>query len=256
MRCSITAIALAALAIGQAAAGPFRHAQLHRRKITMPENIQYAEKRSLLSAVDEANLIGKLQLKQLGVNAVSKCAHSWIGKDGPYVNEVVNESGEDLTVVVWGPMGSWVNAVQPQITISLANGTSTHISFASGAIGALSAVYPDTTNVMGQLYNTWIEFTFAPMGVVDVSREVNMNGHVMSIEGPDCVSDMDTCVFKCSVDPATGVAPETCLEPYELVNCENGSQPGATKGLHFGAETGGCGWLFKESAKFRTVFGA
>lgn len=64
-----------------------------------------------------------------------------------------------------------------------------------------------------------------------------MNGTSMSIIGPKCKSDMNTCVFACE-DGAS-----TCLNQYQLVNCEPGSQLGASKGTHDGADSGGCGGM-------------
>lgn len=96
----------------------------------------------------------------------------------------------------------------------------------------------------GQISNTWGEYTFSPMGVVDVSREPNMDGKKMTIVGPTCVSDMDTCVFVCKND-------KICMYDYELFNCDPASQPGAQYGLDFGAPSGGCGGL-GEGAQLKT----
>jgi len=171
-----------------------------------------------------------------GINAASDNGNAWLGSDGPYTNEFTNDSGENLILVVWGSQGSWVNAVQPFITASIAPGASTTVSFASGAIGACSAVYSDTVMVNGQISNTWCEYTFGPEGVVDISREVNMAGHTMSVVGPECTTDMNTCVFVCS-------SGNTCMTNYELLNCAPGSQPGAQYGEYFGSPSGGCGGM-------------
>jgi hypothetical protein len=180
------------------------------------------------------------------MNSYSNNGQAWLGQSGPYQNEFVNESGEDLILCVWGVAGSWINAVQPTITASIPAGQSLWVSFADGASGAWSAVYSDTKMVNGQLSETWGEFTFGQWGVVDVSREVNLNGHGMSIVGPSCTSDMDTCVFKC----ANGVV--TCMFDYVLQNCENGSQPGANYGTFAGAPSGGCGGM-GSSATLKTT---
>lgn len=185
-------------------------------------------------------------LTSLGINAVTPSSNAWIGTDGPYTNEYSNASGEDIIIVIWGPWGSWVNTVQPLITVSLASGENVTVSFADGAVGASTAVYPDTELVNGQISNTWVEYTFSEYGVVDVSREVNMNGHSVSVVGPSCTTDMDTCVFVC----ASG---DVCMTDYLLLNCENGSQPGATYGTYDGAPSGGCGGL-GSSASLKTTF--
>ncbi len=182
---------------------------------------------------------------QLGVNAASDNGGVWLGTGGTYENEFTNAASESVILVVWGPDASWVNANKPLITVSLAAGESTTVSFASGSIGAWSAVYSDTTMVNGQISNTWGEYTFSPEGVVDVSREVNMSGHSMSVVGPECTTDMSTCVFVC----ASG---NTCLTDYELLNCAAGSQSGAQYGTYGGLPSGGCGGM-GSSATFKTT---
>lgn len=185
-----------------------------------------------------------MAFKALGVNGETSESGVWFGTDGPYTNEYINESGEDLILVIWGPHASWVNAIQPLITTSIANGSSTIISFASGQTGAWSAIYEDTAMLNGQVSNIWGEYTFSPMGVVDVSRLPNMKGHEMSIVGPTCTSDMERCVFVC---PDSDI----CMYGYQLLNCDPASQPGAQYGLDYGAPTGGCGGL-GESAQLKT----
>jgi hypothetical protein len=100
---------------------------------------------------------------------------------------------------------------------------------------------------MGQISQTWGEYTFGAFSTVDVSREVNMNGRAMSIKTPNCVSDMNTCVFKC----LGGVT--SCMTGYELSNCAPGSQAGANYGTSFGAPSGGCSSI-PAGAKLQTVF--
>jgi len=183
---------------------------------------------------------------QLGINAASDNGGVFLGTGGTYQNEFTNAAGEPIILVVWGPDASWVNANKPLITVSLAAGESTTVSFASGSIGAWSAVYSDTIMVDGQVSNTWGEYTFSPEGVVDVSREVNMSGHSMSVVGPECTTDMDTCVFVCT-------SGNTCLTDYELLNCAAGSQSGAQYGTYGGMASGGCGGM-GSSATFQTTF--
>jgi hypothetical protein len=183
---------------------------------------------------------------QTGINSYSDNGGVWIGSGGAYTNNFVNTVGTDLILVIWGPDASWVNVHQPLVTLDLPAGTSQIISFASGSIGAWSAIYPDTTTYYGQIVNTWGEFTMSPMGVVDVSREVNMSGHPMSVVGPQCTTDMDRCVFVCS-------SGNSCMTNYELVNCQAGSQPGAQYGTYGGFPSGGCGGL-GDTAALTTTF--
>ncbi|OCK76581.1 hypothetical protein K432DRAFT_306052, partial [Lepidopterella palustris CBS 459.81] len=184
----------------------------------------------------DAKKLISLGLTAVGINSKTNNGGVWIGTDGPYTNEFSNNSGEDLILVCWGSAGSWVNAVVPQITISIASGSKQTLSFASGSSGACSAIYKDTVLVNGQISNTWLEITTGEYGVFDVSREVNMNGHSIEAVGPKCTSNMSTCVFVC--DSGT-----SCLTGYTLKNCANGSQPGANYGQFDGADSGGCGGL-------------
>lgn len=182
-----------------------------------------------------------------GVNSQTATSNAWLGSSGAYTNEFCNDSDEDLILVVWGVAGSWINVIQPHITVALSPGETTTVSFADGASGAWSAIYSDTTMVNGQISNTWGEFTFGQYGVVDVSREVNMSGRSMSIVGPACVSNMTTCVFVCP-------SGNTCIDGYELLECANGSQEGANYGTYEGSPSGGCGGM-GSSAALKTSLG-
>ncbi|KAK3063334.1 hypothetical protein LTS18_001236, partial [Coniosporium uncinatum] len=191
-------------------------------------------------------VLTKLDAK-VGVNAAENNGAVWFGNDGQYTMDLENHSGEDIVLVVWGTAGSWINAVQPQISTTLPNGTMTTLSFADGVSGAFSAIYEDTTMVNGQVSNTWGEFTMGEYGVIDVSREVNMSGHRMQVNLPKCKTNMDTCVFVCP-------DANTCMTGYQLQNCDNGSQEGATSGTYAGAPSGGCGGM-GSSAHFTAHFG-
>jgi hypothetical protein len=177
-----------------------------------------------------------------GVNSYTRTSNVWIGTDGDYTTEFTNESGQDVILVCWGPAGSWINAVAPLVTTSMASGTTAVLSFAEGASGSCSGVYPDTTMVNGQISNTWFEFTFAdPWSTVDVSRLVNMAGKDMTVLTPGgCVSDMDTCVFTCKNGELS------CWQDYQLINCsaENGGGKGQDASLG-GADSGGCNGITK-----------
>jgi len=247
MRYSFKAIALAALAVGQVAAisgrHSHRHAHLHKKtdELTVRETAAVEARGKLHHAVklassDESRLL-QLGATACGINAHDSSQTVWIGQDGPYTNEFCNHSGEDIILVVWGPDGSWINAQQPLISISIAAGARHTLSFSDSFSGAMSAIYSDTQLVNGQVSETWIEWTTGEYGVVDVSREVNMNGHNVSVKGPQCTTDMDTCVFVCPSGQTS------CEYGYILQNCENGSQPGANYGTYAGAPSGGCGGM-------------
>ena len=192
-------------------------------------------RRGRYEVMDAAGRLTNMGVVSLGINSDVPNGQAWLGQNGAYRNQFVNDADEDSILVLWGVAGSWVNAVPPTITVSLAAGADTWISFADGVSGAWAAICPDTQLVNGQTSNTWGEFTFKKLGVVDVSREVNMEGHAMSIGGPTCTSNMDIHVFMCS-------SGTICLEDYFLQNCEETSQVGASNGLFNGNPSGGCGW--------------
>lgn len=257
MRFSTSALVLSTLAAGQAFAASMYHGKMHNHAARHAELAKaHVERRALdrrgadfLHAADMSRILS-LGFAAAGLNSVSSSGTApWIGSDGSFTNEFINQSGEDLVIVVWGAAGSWVNAVTPQVTASIPSGSSQTISFPIGWSGAWAPVYGSTSLKNGQVFETWGEGTFAPpYSVVDVSREVNMNGRNMSIVGPQCTTDMNTCVFKC----ADGS--DSCLTAYQLVNCATGSQKGANFGQFEGSDSGGCGGM-GNSANLKTYLG-
>lgn len=268
MRCSIATV-LATFLAGQAAAASIKHGHqhLHTKKEAQPSAAEVYVKRNFYINKEistntrssgitarQSELITSTDIEKLtslgalaGLNAVAAGASAWIGTDGTYSSSFTNNAGDAVILVIWGPDGSWVNVGAPLITYSLAPLATVTISFAEGLSGAWSAVYPDTEMVDGQVSNTWGEFTFTPSGVVDVSREVNMSGHGMVINGPQCTADMDTCVFVCD-------SGNVCMTDYSLLMCDNGSQEGAQYGLFDGFPSGGCGWNGLTSVTLDTQF--
>jgi hypothetical protein len=186
---------------------------------------------------------------KVGANSFTPTNNAWIGTDGPYQNEFTNESGEDLVLYCWGPAGSWVNSIEPLISHSLSANESVTISYAEGASGACAGMYPDTTMVNGQIFNTWLEYTFAGIySTYDVSREVNMNGRGIKSVGPSCTTDMNTCVFQCSDASAA-----SCWYGYELINCHAGN--GGGTGVDYagnGGASGGCNGISAGAGKLTT----
>lgn len=152
-------------------------------------------------------------------------------------------------MVVWGPAGSWVQAIAPQLTVSIPKNSSKTISFPNGWSGAFAPVYADTViSQWGQIFETWGEGTINhPWSTFDVSREVNMKGKNMRIVLPTCTTDMSQCSFQC-VNGAN-----TCMNAgeYDLLNCNPAVQPGANKGTFGGAASGGCSGL-KDGDKMQT----
>ena len=186
--------------------------------------------KTTLVSSDASKLVGSLKLAGIGENSFNNNGKAWIGKDGPYVNEFFNDSGEDIILVLWGDQSSWVNSKVPLITHSLPAATSISISLAEGTTGGYTAVYGDTQmSPYGQLSNTWGEYTTAGADTTfDVTRIVDMNGHTMKIETPTCVADMDHCVFQCAAGEAS------CYMNYSLIDCPSNS------GKSNGADSGGC----------------
>ncbi|KAH8886339.1 hypothetical protein GQ53DRAFT_844886 [Thozetella sp. PMI_491] len=200
----------------------------------------------------DCNYIKSMGMAHQGVNARSSNGNIWIGSGGPntftFTNRAETPSKAPITLVIWdAPAGdysaSFMNVKQPKITYSLPNyGDSVTISVANGISGAWSPLTNRATTLSqyGQIYNTWGEFTTGAYATVDVSREVKMNGNIMSIKVKKngCVSDMNTCAFQCKSGNSCGES-----GTYKLVNCANGSQPGASYGVFNGNPSGGCqGW--------------
>jgi len=238
MHCSSSLLALAALTIGQAAAGILNHRHFHNTRNAGP-SVQVTEdtlfsKRAVLSAAG-STLLSSIGVAGTGTNAVANNGGAWLGADGPYKNTFQNNSTEPVVLVVWTGATSWVNKFTPAITVSLEPGAAQVVSFANGVSGGWAGVYKDTKLVNGQIQQTWGEYTFSGIySTVDVSREVTMSGRGMRIETPTCVSDMATCVFVCK----GGLT--TCWLDYELQNCAPGSQVGANYGISYGMPSGGC----------------
>lgn len=243
MKYSLSTAALA-LCAGVASAIPLTISAVEENRVTALETRHGDACASRLSALGI----------QPGINSGSSGSGVWIGKDGAYKNTFRNKTPHDICLVVWGDQpqyqASFVGSTQPLITISLPkHGGHETLSFADGQSGAWAGLYPTTTlTEMGQIQNTWGEFTMTAMGVVDVSREVYMDGHPMSIKGPDCHANMHKCVYTCTNGAST------CYEAgtYQLDNCTPGTQPGAQSDST--GTLGGCGWMGKTSVHLRTNF--
>lgn len=236
---------VASSAIAGAISHAHGHTHAHLRRVDHDET-RSLSKRGLEDR-DISSLL-KLGITKTGINSQAPTSNVWIGTNGKYTNEFTNESGESLVLVVWGVAGSWVgglNPVQPLVTASLGPNEKTTLSFADGASGGWAAIYPDTTLNLGQVFNTWGEFTFGPYSTVDVSREVNMNGRNMTIVTPGCVSDMKTCVFVCKNGALS------CWLEYELLNCHAGNGGGSDAA----AMNGGCNGIPAAGGALKTYLG-
>jgi len=220
MKTVSAALVLAALA-SQALAGPFRHSQFHKKDAVV--------KRAALTPA------GSTMINSLGIMAGKNSCPT--EDQGDNTMEFLNASSEEMVLVLWdstvGYMSSFVKSTQPVITASIAPGETAIFSLAGYTSGAFAPIFSDTTMTeWGQIQNTWGEFTFnQAYGVFDVSREVYANGRNVTMQGTNCVSDMDTCVFKCNDASAS-----TCgvYGSYSLQNCVG------TDAVN-GGINGGCG---------------
>lgn len=180
-----------------------------------------------------------------GYNSYTDNGQIWIGNDGPNTFTFQNlGGGVPVTIIIWNNppndyQSSFVNVRLPQISYSLGDTESVNISVANDVSGGWAGLYNELTTLSqyGQINNTWGEFTTGNYATVDVSREINMAGNGMSINlDSGCISNLDTCSFQCP-------SGNTCGESgtYTLVNCDPGSQPGATYGTDAnGNPSGGC----------------
>lgn len=253
MHFSSIALALAALSIESVFAGAHshRHTAIHNRREKAAAALKLENRAAASISASGLSTIQKLGFSS-GINAVASGGCTvWIGDDGTYTNTFTNNATNEAVLVVWGSepayQASFPKAVQPLITVDIPPGKNVTLSFADGTSGAWAPVYPDTLMTeWGQIQNTWGEYTFSPAGVVDVSREVFMNGDAMSIVGPSCTTDMDTCSFQC-----TGGA-STCGEAgtYSLLNCAG--QAGANASPD--GFNGGCGWPGAATVALHTTF--
>ena len=162
----------------------------------------------------------------------------WQGTEGPYVNTITNNAGEDVAWVAWNN-GQFKldDSSPPAFTALIPDGQSIQVSMSNSFSGAMTAIHADTPlSLSGIISNTLVELTTGQYGVVDISREVNMGGTNITVAQNQCTTSMEQCVFTC-LNGAT-----TCWEAgtYELTNCATGSQAGASYGTYGGAPSGGC----------------
>lgn len=233
---------------GAAAAAPYAgHAQFHEKKDVASDMVSdlMTEVNSLMT--DAVNVLTKMGAKA-AVNSLTPTANSWVGKattGNAVVNTIVNNAGKDAYFACWAEK-SWVNDYAPTVAVMVPNGKNMTISHAiaqGGATntGACAPVFNDTELVNGQISQSWLEFNWLASeygsSTFDLSMEVNMQGHNMSIVADKCTSDLNRCSFHC-VDPNA----KSCMAAgsYTLKNCAAGSQVGATAGQWGGADSGGC----------------
>jgi len=190
--------------------------------------------------------MSQIGIAGMGQNSGGNNGRVWIGNDGPATFTFHNRSPVGIILLTWDMYGSTdyqamcLNVRTPRLSWSIPAGGSVTVSAANQISGGWSALYDHKTilNNVGQVWNTWGEFTTGDYGVVDISREVHMGGNPMDavIQPTGCVSNFDRCVFVCTNGADTCGAAGT----YDLQNCDNGSQNGAGKGSFDGQPSGGC----------------
>ncbi|KAI4686105.1 uncharacterized protein J4E88_003942 [Alternaria novae-zelandiae] len=175
-----------------------------------------------------------------GVNKQSQWDGIWVGGDSKWKAEFINDrSDQDMLLFCWralGYSGMSVKANQPDISVKIPAGKSLELSWKEGVPSACAPVFPGYKDDGFQINNTWWEVTFGASGAFDVSRNINMNGDSISSKGSKCVSDMNTCVFKCK----NGL--DTCEQgsDYDLFNCNSSGGGGGGYDPIMAGTGGGC----------------
>jgi hypothetical protein len=189
-----------------------------------------------------------------GLNKKAAWDGIWIGGDSKWKAEFINDrSNEDMLLSCWqahGFSGMSINVNSPDILVKIPAGKSLELSFKEKIPAACAPVYPSTVLAQfGGINNTWWEVTFGKDGAFDVSRNINMNGDSISSKGSKCVSDMETCVFKCKNGKDTCEAGTD----YDLFNCNASGGGGGGYDPIMAGTGGGCS-MGQESETVKVVF--
>jgi hypothetical protein len=176
---------------------------------------------------------------KVGKNDESNNGGIWIGTDSKWKASFTNDHSDDAVLYCWkadGYSGMIIKDNTPEISVGLKAGQSVDISFAENVPSACAPVFADTKLAMfGGVDNTWWEVTFGQYGAFDVSRNVNMNGNTIASKGSKCVSDMETCVFKCKDSSLA-----SCETGYDLYNCNAAGGGGGGYDVVMQGTGGGC----------------
>jgi hypothetical protein len=176
---------------------------------------------------------------QIGKNDKSNNGGIWIGGDSEWGMDVTNSGSNEAVFYCWkanGFSGMSINKFIPDISVGMKPGQTVKLSFAANVPAACAPASASTQLALfGGLDETWAEVTFGNNGAFDVSRNVNMNGCNISMKGSKCVSDMNTCVFKCA-DPNA----KSCEKGYNLLNCDAGNGGGGGYDPIMAGVGGGC----------------
>ncbi|KAJ4988285.1 hypothetical protein SVAN01_06220 [Stagonosporopsis vannaccii] len=192
----------------------------------------------LLEGVED--FVKSLGIISVGKNDKSSNGGIWVGEDGKWKAEFINDAPEDAVIFCWkadGFDGMSLNVNQPEVSVGLKSGQKTVVSFAEGVPSACAPAYKSTKLAnFGGLAQTWWEVTFGDYGAFDVSRNVNMHGAHIKSKGSKCQSDMYQCVFKCKEDV------DSCEkgEDYDLFGCDASNGGGGGYDPIMAGTGGGC----------------
>lgn len=169
-----------------------------------------------------------------GANADAPNGKIWLGGEGGKVKmTVTNDADEDGAFMCWNFETMFNVRKEALIAVNVGAGSSVEISIGAGFSGGCGPAFADSKfNGANMLDETILEFTAAPAvpdmyvtGVYDISKEVNMNGIVMSATG----------ARKCTSGLLNGVA-------HCLFGCKGGAttcEKTGTYGITAGADTSG-----------------
>ncbi|KAH7381254.1 hypothetical protein DE146DRAFT_279822 [Phaeosphaeria sp. MPI-PUGE-AT-0046c] len=176
---------------------------------------------------------------QVGKNDKSNNGGIWVGSDSKWGLEVTNNGNSDAVFYCWqsnGYTGMSVNKFKPDVSVGMKKGQTVKLSFAENVPAACApATSTGKLAMFGGIDDTWAEVTFGQWGAFDVSRNVNMNGCNISMQGSKCKSDMNTCVFKCQDANA-----KSCEKGYKLDNCDASNGGGGGYDPKMDGVGGGC----------------
>lgn len=147
-----------------------------------------------------------------GENSESPNSSIWVGNSGSKTQMTfTNDADEDSAVLCWSKDGMFTTKTAPIIAKPVGAGQSITLSIAPGFSGGCGAAYADSKfHMSGILDESILEFTTAPanpgtydFGAYDISREVNMNGIIISATGDrQCTSGVKngglSCAFGCT----------------------------------------------------------
>ncbi|KAH4188043.1 hypothetical protein HBH42_154030 [Parastagonospora nodorum] len=183
-----------------------------------------------------ASIANKIGAK-VGKNDKQNNGGIWIGDDSKWGMEVTNTGSDEAVYYCWqakGFDGMSINKWVPDVSVGLKPGKSVKLSFAADVPAACApATAKNALALFGGVDNTWAEVTFGQWGAFDVSRNVNMKGCNISMKGSKCLSDMETCVFKCN-------SGDSCEKGYDLHNCNASNGGGGGYDVVMQGTGGGC----------------